>query len=99
MNDSIRDAFNWITRHKYLFVTIAFVAIIVLFDENNMLKHIKNRRDISKLESEISTMQKEYADVQQRLQELDKDTDIMEKVAREKYGMHLEGEDIFIIND
>ncbi|MBQ7878481.1 MAG: septum formation initiator family protein [Bacteroidaceae bacterium] len=99
MNDSIKEAFLWIIKHKYLFVTIAFIAIMVLFDENNMLKHIKNQREISRLKSEISAMQQEYADVQQRMQELHQDSGLMEKVAREKYGMHLDDEEIFIIKD
>ena len=51
MNDSIGDIFKWIARHKYLAVTIAFLAIVILFDENNLLKHINNRREIAALNS------------------------------------------------
>ena len=51
MNDSIGDIFKWIARHKYLAVTLAFLAIIVLFDENNLLKHIQNQREIASLKS------------------------------------------------
>ena len=40
MNDSIEQLKIWIFRHKYLFVTIAFLIIIVFLDENNMMKHM-----------------------------------------------------------
>lgn len=99
MNDSIGDFFRWIANHKYLFVTIAFVLIMLFFDENNFIKHLRNRSEIAVLKSDIEDMQSEYQRVLLRLEELDKDVDVMEKVAREKYGMHLDGEDVFIINN
>lgn len=99
MNDSIAEIFKWIGRHKYMFVTLAFLAIIVVFDENNLLKHIQNKREISQLKSDIEELDKQHDELEKKLRELDTDVYIMEKVAREKYGMHLENEDVFIMED
>lgn len=99
MNDSIGDLIKWIGRHKYLFVTLAFLAIMVLFDENNLLKHIQNQREIALLKTEINELQHRHDVLEMKLHEFDKDIDVMEKVAREKYGMHLENEDVFIMED
>lgn len=99
MNDSISDIIKWICSHKYLFATLAFLAIIAIFDENNLLKHIQNQRDIALLRSEIDELQEQHDRLVKQLHELDKDVDVMEKVARSKYGMHLENEDVFIIED
>ena len=99
MNDSISDIFKWIARHKYLAVTLAFLAIIILFDENNLLKHIQNQREISSLKSEIENLQEQHDALESKLEVLDRDFEIMEKVAREKYDMQLENEEIFIIED
>ena len=92
MNDSIGDIFKWIARHKYLAVTLAFLAIIVLFDENNLLKHIQNQREISSLKSEIEELNEQH-------EVLDRDVEVMEKVAREKYDMQLDNEEVFIIEN
>lgn len=99
MNDSIAEIFKWIGRHKYMFVTLAFLAIIVVFDENNLLKHIQNKREISQLKSDIEELAEQHDELEKKLRELDTDVYIMEKVAREKYGMHLENEDVFIIEE
>ena len=97
MSDSIGDIIKWIGRHKYLFVTLAFLAIIILFDENNLIKHFHNQREIAELKSDIKELKEEHDELVKKINELDKDTDVMEKVARQKYGMHLDNEDIFII--
>lgn len=99
MNDSIGEIFRWVGKHKYLFVTLAFLAIIVVFDENNMLKHIQNQREIVQLKSEIKELGEQHDELEKKLLELDTDVYVMEKVAREKYGMHLENEEVFIIED
>ena len=78
MNDSIAQLGIWISKHKYLFVTIAFAVIIGFLDENNMMKHIQNRREIAALEA---------------------DPVLIEKIARERYGMHKADEEMFIFDD
>lgn len=99
MKDSIAIFFAWVTLNKYWFVTIAFLLILFFFDENNMIRHIKNQREIVLLKSEIEELKKELEVLTHKSSELHKDIEIMEKVAREKYGMHKEGEEVFIIED
>lgn len=99
MNDSISEIFKWVSSHKYLFVTLAFIAIIVVFDENNLLKHIQNRREIATLKSDIEELDEHQVQLDKKLRELDTDVHVMEKVAREKYDMQLENEDVFIMED
>lgn len=99
MNDSIGDLARWIAKHKYLFVTLGFLAIMVVFDENNLIKHIQNQREIVSLKSEIEDLQQQHDNLDKKLHELDRDAYMMEKVARDKYGMHLDNEDVFIMED
>lgn len=99
MNDSIATFFIWVKNNKYWFVTITFLLIIVFFDENNLIKHIQNQREIAVLKSEVEELKHEVEVLTHKSNELHKDIEIMEKVAREKYGMHKEGEEIFIIED
>ncbi len=99
MNDSIATFILWIKRHKYWFVTIAFLVIIVFFDENNMIKHFRNQREIAALKAENEQLQQQLDELSHKLEELYKTPEITEKVAREKYGMHKDGEEIFIIEE
>ena len=99
MNDSIGKLINWIIKHKYLAVTIIFLLILIFFDENNIIKHIQLRRQESQLKAEIKELQQEHDIIMRKLGELEKDAEVLEKVAREKYGMHLDNEEIFIIKE
>lgn len=89
----------WIRKHKYLSVTIVFLLIIVVFDDNNVFKHYKNQLQIAELEEEIATMKRDSIDIVKRQAELDYrgNVDMIEDLAREKYGMHKDNEDVFII--
>ena len=97
MNDSIGSMIGWIRGHKYIFVTAVFLLILFFFDENNMIKHFYNQREIAELKEEIGELQLQIDDYNSRFRELHKDINVMEKVARERYGMHKEGEEIFIV--
>lgn len=97
MNDSIGSMIGWIRGHKYIFVTAVFLLILFFFDENNMIKHFHNQREIAELKKEINELQVQIEDYNCRSNELHKDISVMEKVARERYGMHKEGEEIFIV--
>ena len=99
MNDSIATFINWVKNNKYWFVTIAFLLIIIFFDEKNMIKHFQNQREIAVLKSEIEELKEALEVLSHKSAELHKDIEIMEKVAREKYGMHKEGEEVFIVED
>lgn len=99
MNDSIAQLGTWISKHKYLFVTISFLIIIVFLDENNMMKHIQNKREIATLEAEKAVLQEEYDNLTNKLDELNADPELIEKIARERYGMHKANEEVFIFDD
>ena len=90
---------SWIKRHKYLSVTIVFVLIIVVIDDNNMFKHFKNQAVIAELEDEIAMMKRDSVEIINRQAQLDfrGDVEAIEDLAREKYGMHKDNEDVFVI--
>ncbi|MBO7271711.1 MAG: hypothetical protein J6U89_02420, partial [Bacteroidaceae bacterium] len=71
MLKKILPVLDWIKRHKYLSVTIVFLFIIVVIDDNNMFKHIRNQAVISELEDEIATMKRDSAEIVKRQNRLD----------------------------
>ena len=90
---------NRVRNHKYLSVTIVFLAIVLVFDDNNMFRHIENQTAISELEDEIAQMKRDSTEIMLKQAELDGNGDVMavEKLARDRYGMHKSNEDVFIM--
>lgn len=84
---------------KYVLVTIIAVVLIGFVDENSIMNHFSNKQRISELEDEIQ----QYSDLHQRnmkrIREIDKDPKAMEKIARERYFMKADDEDIFVLSD
>lgn len=97
--DRIKALINWIKNHKYIFVTIVFLAIIIVVDDNNMISHIKNKATIDKLTDEIREMEADSAEVQDKLKlYTDGDLSVIEDVARAQ-GLIKKDEDIYIIKE
>ena len=87
----------FILKNKY-FVTIFILVLWVLFfDKNDIGTQIEFRREVKKLQEERNYYAKENAEITKSLKELISNPKKIEKVAREKYLMKKDDEDIFII--
>lgn len=95
----IQTIWIFIRRHKYAVVTIAFVFIIGVFDENSLLRRASHQQEIASLKGEIERYTKEYNESTKRLEELDNNPEAIEKIAREKYMMKTKDEDVFIFEE
>ncbi len=84
---------------KYTVVCVLGVLIVGFLDENSVLSHLKNRHRISELEEEIERYDAEYRRDQAQIRELDRNPKAIEKIARERYFMKAEDEDIFVLSD
>lgn len=92
---------QWVRNHKYLFVTIIFLLIVIVFDDNSMIMHFRNQGKINALEEEIAAMMRDSVEVERKNAQIGPDgaTADIEKICREKYDMHTQDEDVFIIED
>ena len=68
-------------------------------DENSIWSHFKNKQRISDLEEEIEKYNSEYERDQAQIRELNRNPKAMEKIARERYFMKADDEDIFVLSD
>ena len=84
---------------KYAVVFIAGVAIVGFLDENSVWSHLKNLQRISELTEETEKYNAQYHRDQAQIRELDKNPKAMEKIARERYFMKADDEDIFVLSD
>lgn len=97
----LTSALDWIRNHKYLFVTIIFLVIVILIDDKSMIKHFENRHKIATLEEEIAQMKRDSIEIEQKNSKIGPNGDIheIEKICRDKYNMHTKDEDVFIIEE
>ena len=78
---------------------MAFLVVIVFWDENSLIQRAQHKREISTLKSEIARYRKQYEEDTRKLKELMNNPEALEKIAREKYLMKKPNEDIFIFEE
>ena len=84
---------------KYALVTLIAVILIGFVDENSVWHHIRNKQYIGELEDEIERYEKLNQKNQAQIRELDNNPKAIEKIARERYFMKTDEEDIFVLSD
>lgn len=85
-----------ILSNKYTLILLLFIVWMVFFDTNSYFIHKELNDDINALQDTKEFYKKEI-DEDKRFIEKMKDSDEVEKYAREKYYLKKENEDIFII--
>ena len=94
---SIMHCIGRIPALKYIVVTLIAVVLIGFVDENSIWHHIRNRQRISELQSEIADYTYRYQRDERQVRQLESDPKAIEKIARERYFMKTDDEDIFIL--
>ena len=90
----------WLLRRfKYVIVIILGVALITVIGENSMLQRYRYAKQISDLEEEIDKQNTQYLHDSLRLVQMERDPDVVRKIARERYFMKANDEDIFVLSD
>jgi len=84
---------------KYIVVTLFAVVLIGFVDENSAWHHVQNKQLISQLEDEIQQYRDEDKRNNEQIRLLDSDQKAVRKIARERYFMKEDGEDIFVLSD
>jgi cell division protein FtsB len=67
--------------------------------ENSFVNRYKHKQEIEALSDEIAKYRQQYERDTERLEELMNSDEALEKIARERYFMSEEDEDIFIFED
>lgn len=99
MSRRLYPIWNFIGHNKYWIVVILGVLIVGFLDENSLLKHIQNRILVSDLKEQINTYNSQYERDEQQIKELRRNSKAITKIAREKYFMKADDEDIFVLSD
>lgn len=94
---------NWYNRlpkflkNKFFWTGIIFIVWIVYFDNNNLISIFKNKKELKELKVEKNFYKQQISKDSAEYQLLISDTFALEKIAREKYQMKKDNEDVYVI--
>ncbi|ANH82338.1 hypothetical protein A8C56_16435 [Niabella ginsenosidivorans] len=97
-----RKALSKISRfltNKFFLATVAFLMIMLFLDKNDLFTIMERRKELNDLELSRDHYSKELQDLHKIKNDLETDPATIEKLAREKYLMKRDNEDIFLTED
>ena len=97
MLNTLRRKLLPIVKNKYLLTLTIFLVWLVFFDNNNLIVRKKLIKEYSQLRSDCDYYRQRIIEDSTHLSELLKDSESLEKFAREQYLMKRDNEEIFII--
>lgn len=96
--NTIKTTWNKITKHKFLWTSVAFLVLILFFDQNSLIINMAPvRKSISALKKEQQYYIDKIHNDSLMLYELETNDNNLEKFAREHYYMKADDEDVYII--
>ncbi len=89
---------SWL-KNKYLIAFGVFAAIILFFDKNDLFIQHQRTSELNSLLQSKKYYTDEISKEKATLEKLRYNPASMEKIAREKYFMKKDNEDLFIVNE
>ena len=96
MRKSIKQ---WFFKLKYVIALAVFVVTIGFVGESSLVKRVEQRQEISRLREEIDVYNRKFEDDKKVLNALKHDHEAVKEVARSRYYMKTDNEDIFIVEE
>ncbi len=96
MRKSIRQ---WFFKLKYVIALAVFVVAVGFVGESSLWRRVGQRQEISRLREEIETYNRKFEEDKKVLNALKHDHEAVKEVARSRYYMKTDNEDIFIVED
>lgn len=91
----ISTAWDFVGKFKYLLTVGVIVLFVGFVDDNCVWQRYERNVEISRLRGEVEKYRDKYLDDTRRLEALENHANV-ERLARERYYMCREGEDVFV---
>ena len=98
MSQKLSIIWAYLAHYKYFIVIVAGVLIVGVVDNNSLRQHIKYQLQIATLREEIGKYQAQYEKDSRQLKEMRLGPEVFGKIARERYFMKADDEDIFVLS-
>ena len=83
-------------KYKYWIVLVLFLRVILVVSDNSLIKRMVQKREIRALQEQLQESAEQKRQNELMLNELNNDSLVIDRIARERYNMHREDEDLFI---
>ncbi len=96
----IKQTARFLKYNKLVFILSVIAAamiIFAIFADKGLLTRFRYQSEKNKLEKQLGEEKKKQEELKKEVEELNNSTEKIEKIAREKYGMTKEGEQIYKI--
>lgn len=84
---------------KYSLTMLVAALLLGFVGENSLWNLYSNKQRIAELKEEIRQYTDRYENDQRQLEQLDSDPHAVQRIARERYLMKADDEDIFVLSD
>ena len=98
MSRRLSIIWNYLSHYKYLIVIVVGVLVVGFIDDNSIMQHIKYKVQIHNLQLEIDKYTTLYQNDIQMWHEMNHGGRGYERIARERYFMKADDEDIFVLS-
>ncbi|MBF1568901.1 MAG: septum formation initiator family protein [Prevotella shahii] len=88
-----------LNHYRYLIVIVVGILIVVFIDDNSIMRRFQYELQISDLKKQIKEYNERHNTDSERLRQLRRDPKAIEKIARERYFMKTDDEDIYVLSD
>lgn len=89
---------NFLGHYKYFITIVLGLLVVVVIGDNSFVRIMKLDMQKSDLKNEIKVYSKQYEKAKTELQTIKSDPDVVERVARERYFMKRDNEDVFVLS-
>jgi len=86
-------------KNKYVLTLIAFTIWMLFFDRNDFISQISRFKKLSELQTNTSFYNQKIETAKAELEKRKNDPSAYERIAREKYYMKKDNEDLFIFDE
>ncbi|MDE3254854.1 MAG: septum formation initiator family protein [Bacteroidota bacterium] len=83
--------------NRYIIVGGVFLIWMLFFDQSNVLNQVEQYQELKKAEANIVFLKQEIKRLEADYQTILNDPKLLEKIAREKYKMKYDDEDVYIV--
>lgn len=94
----MKPLFKKIT-NKYVLAIIGFAIMILFVGQNDLFKQRQRQKELKELTENIEFLKKETHRMKLQIEALERDSDYLEKYARENYHEKKEDEDVYILKN
>ena len=88
-----------LVKNKYIISSVVFLVWMTFLNDIDLVFVIQKRQELSELKEQVERLEDEIIIAEEALDDLNNNTESLEKFAREEYLMRRSNEDLYIIKE